>query len=76
LIEKAPLAYSTTLNSKGGPQVTVVWVGIENDDFVIGHLAVAGNPGCLVIIHLETNTEAMLRMAASTLRATRQSAAD
>jgi len=39
LIATAPLAHLTTLNSKGGPQVTVVWVGIENDEFVIGHLA-------------------------------------
>jgi PPOX class probable F420-dependent enzyme len=40
LIAKAPLAHLTTLNSKGGPQVTVVWVGIENNEFVMGHLAV------------------------------------
>jgi PPOX class probable F420-dependent enzyme len=39
LITTAPLAHLTTLNSKGGPQVTVVWVGIENGEFVIGHLA-------------------------------------
>src|SRR5579863_1088495 len=39
LIARAPLAHLTTLNSKGGPQVTVVWVGIENEEFVIGHLA-------------------------------------
>jgi PPOX class probable F420-dependent enzyme len=39
LIAKAPLAHLTTINSTGGPQVTVVWVGIENDEFVIGHLA-------------------------------------
>lgn len=39
LIAKAPLAHLTTLNSKGGPQVTVVWVGIEDEEFVIGHLA-------------------------------------
>jgi PPOX class probable F420-dependent enzyme len=39
LIAKAPLAHLTTINQKGGPQVTVVWVGIENEDFVIGHLA-------------------------------------
>src|SRR5437879_6564374 len=39
LIAKAPLAHLTTLNSTGSPQVTVVWVGIENDEFVIGHLA-------------------------------------
>jgi PPOX class probable F420-dependent enzyme len=36
---KAPLAHLTTLNSDGGPQVTVVWVGIENEEFVIGHMA-------------------------------------
>ena len=38
LIAKAPFAHMTTLNSTGGPQVTVVWVGIENEEFVIGHL--------------------------------------
>lgn len=40
LIANAPLAHLTTLDSKGGPQVTVVWVGVENEEFVIGHLAV------------------------------------
>jgi len=39
LIAKAPLAHLTTLNSTGGPQVTVVWVGIEDEEFVMGHLA-------------------------------------
>jgi len=33
LLPKAPLAHLTTLNSDGGPQVTVVWVGIENEEF-------------------------------------------
>ncbi len=40
LIEKGPLAHLTTLNSNGTPQVTVVWAGIEGEEFVIGHLAV------------------------------------
>ena len=40
LIARAPLAHLTTLNSKGAPQVTVVWVGIEDEEFVLGHLAV------------------------------------
>jgi PPOX class probable F420-dependent enzyme len=40
LVAKAPLAHLTTLNQKGGPQVTVVWVGIEGEELVIGHLAV------------------------------------
>src|ERR1700726_13802 len=39
LIAKSPFAHLTTLNSTGGPQVTVVWVGIENEEFVMGHLA-------------------------------------
>jgi PPOX class probable F420-dependent enzyme len=29
----------TTLKSDGSPHVTVVWVGIENEEFVIGHMA-------------------------------------
>ena len=39
LLPKAPLAHLTTINSDGSPQVTVVWVGIEDEEFVIGHLA-------------------------------------
>jgi PPOX class probable F420-dependent enzyme len=32
------LAHLTTLNPDGGPQVSVVWVGLDGDDIVIGHL--------------------------------------
>jgi PPOX class probable F420-dependent enzyme len=39
VIEKGPYAHLTTLNQNGSPQVTVVWVGIEGEEFVIGHLA-------------------------------------
>jgi len=39
LLPNAPLAHLTTLNSDGSPQVTVVWVGIEDEEFVIGHMA-------------------------------------
>jgi len=39
LIATAPLSHLITLNSKGAPQVTVIWVGIENEEFVISHLA-------------------------------------
>ena len=39
LLMNATLCHLTTLNSDGSPQVTVVWVGIENEEFVIGHLA-------------------------------------
>jgi PPOX class probable F420-dependent enzyme len=40
VLAKAPLAHLTTLNKDGSPQVTVVWVGVENEEFVIGHLSV------------------------------------
>src|SRR6202171_5982958 len=43
LIAKAPFAHMTTLNSTGGPQVTVVWVGIDDEEVVI------------VDLHLPTN---------------------
>src|ERR1700730_6061337 len=39
MIEKGSYAHLTTLNPAGSPQVTVVWVGIEGDEFVMGHLA-------------------------------------
>jgi PPOX class probable F420-dependent enzyme len=39
VIEKGPLAHFVTLGPDGRPQVTVVWVGIEDDEFVMGHLA-------------------------------------
>jgi PPOX class probable F420-dependent enzyme len=40
VIDKGPYAHLTTLNRDGSPQVTVIWVGIEGEEFVIGHLAV------------------------------------
>jgi PPOX class probable F420-dependent enzyme len=39
VIEKGPFVHLTTLNRDGSPQVTVVWVGIEGDEFVSAHLA-------------------------------------
>jgi PPOX class probable F420-dependent enzyme len=38
LIATGPYAHLTTLNRDGAPQVSVVWVGIENDEFVCGHM--------------------------------------
>jgi PPOX class probable F420-dependent enzyme len=38
LIESGPLAHLVTLNRDGSPQVTVVWIGIEDDEIVSGHL--------------------------------------
>lgn len=38
LIESGPYGHLTTLNADGSPQVSVVWVGIENDELVLGHM--------------------------------------
>ncbi len=38
-IEAGNLAHLVTLNPDGSPQVTVVWVGLEGDEIVAGHLA-------------------------------------
>jgi PPOX class probable F420-dependent enzyme len=38
LIASGPLAHLVTLNADGSPQVTVVWIGIEKDEIVVGHL--------------------------------------
>jgi PPOX class probable F420-dependent enzyme len=35
----APLAHVVTLNADGSPQVSVVWVGVEGDEIVSGHMA-------------------------------------
>ena len=40
LIATGPSAHLTTLNPDGSPQVTVVWVGIDNEEFVVGHMGV------------------------------------
>lgn len=37
-IEAGKLAHLVTLNPDGSPQVSVVWVGLDGDDLVIGHL--------------------------------------
>jgi PPOX class probable F420-dependent enzyme len=38
LIAKGPYAHLTTANADGSPQVSVVWVGIERDELVCGHM--------------------------------------
>lgn len=38
LIASGPLAHLTTLNADGSPQVSVVWVGVEGDEFVVAHM--------------------------------------
>ncbi len=38
LIESGRPAHMVTLNRDGSPQVTVVWIGLEGDEVVAGHL--------------------------------------
>jgi PPOX class probable F420-dependent enzyme len=38
LIASGPLAHLSTINRDGSPQVSVVWVGLDGDDLVSGHL--------------------------------------
>jgi PPOX class probable F420-dependent enzyme len=39
VIESGRLAHFVTINRDGSPHVTIVWVGIDDDDIVIGKLA-------------------------------------
>jgi PPOX class probable F420-dependent enzyme len=39
LIESGPMAHLTTINADGSPQVTVIWVGLDGDDLVSGHMS-------------------------------------
>ena len=38
LIESGSLAHLVTLNRDGSPQVTCIWVGLQGDEIVSGHL--------------------------------------
>jgi PPOX class probable F420-dependent enzyme len=39
LIVSGPLAHLSTINADGSPQVTVIWIGLDGDDVVSGHMA-------------------------------------
>lgn len=39
VIESGQLAHFATINRDGTPHITVVWVGLDGDDIVIGKLA-------------------------------------
>ena len=40
LIESGSVAHLVTLNADGSPQVTCIWVGLDQDEIVSGHLNV------------------------------------
>jgi DNA-binding MarR family transcriptional regulator len=39
LITSGPMTHLTTINSDGSPQVSVIWVGLDGDQPVSGHMA-------------------------------------
>lgn len=39
LIETGPLAHLSTINPDGSPQVTVIWIGLDGDELVSGHMS-------------------------------------
>jgi PPOX class probable F420-dependent enzyme len=38
VLESPALAHLVTLNPDGNPQVSIVWVGLDGDEIVAGHL--------------------------------------
>jgi PPOX class probable F420-dependent enzyme len=38
LIESGPMAHLSTINPDGSPQVTVIWIGLDGDAIVSGHM--------------------------------------
>lgn len=40
VVESGRLAHLVTVNADGSPHVTIVWVGLDGDEIVIGKLAV------------------------------------
>ena len=40
IVESGSLAHLVTLNADGSPQVSCIWVGLDGDDIVSGHLRV------------------------------------
>ena len=39
LIESGPLTHLSTINPDGSPQVSVIWIGLDGDDVVSGHMS-------------------------------------
>lgn len=38
LLASGPLAHLTTINADGSPQVTVIWIGLDGNEIVSGHM--------------------------------------
>ncbi len=39
LIESGPLCHLATINPDGSPQVSVVWIGLDGEEIVSGHMS-------------------------------------
>ncbi|TCO54355.1 PPOX class F420-dependent oxidoreductase [Actinocrispum wychmicini] len=39
LITSGPMVHLSTVNADGTPQVTVIWIGLDGDDLVSGHMS-------------------------------------
>jgi PPOX class probable F420-dependent enzyme len=39
LIASGPMAHLSTVNADGSAQVSVIWIGLDGDDLVSGHMA-------------------------------------
>ena len=38
LVESGPMVHLSTINADGSPQVSVIWVGLDDDDLVSAHM--------------------------------------
>jgi PPOX class probable F420-dependent enzyme len=38
LVASGPLVHLATVNADGSPQVTAIWIGLDGDDLVSGHM--------------------------------------
>jgi PPOX class probable F420-dependent enzyme len=61
LIESGPLAHLVTLNPDGSPQVTLVWIGLDGDEIVSGHL-----PRNRKVRNIEKDPRVVISLQAST----------
>ena len=39
LVESGPMAHLSTINPDGSPHVTVIWIGLDDDDLVSTHMS-------------------------------------
>jgi PPOX class probable F420-dependent enzyme len=62
------LGHMVTINPDGSPQVSIVWIGLEGDEIVVGHLArgrkltnIERDPRVVVSVEADGQTEIGLR---------------